>query len=92
VVGPEDPLTVGEQRGEQVLGSSRVTGFPGPAGEGGEGVGVVGPEDPLTVREQCGEQIPGTNRITGFPGPDGHAAHSPVTYPSRSSSVCATKD
>ena len=47
VVGAEDPLLVGQQRGEQLQCAAGVPGLPGPAGDvaaGGQGAEVVGAE------------------------------------------------
>ena len=73
MVGAEDPLSVGEQPGEQLDGLlDPVPACPGPGGEvvaGGQGVGVVGAEDPLLVGEQPGERSIGlVDRVPASPG------------------------
>ena len=77
VVGAEDPLLVGQQRGEQLQCAAGVPGLPGPGGDvaaGGQGVGVVGAEDPLLVGQQRGGQVQCAAGVPGPPGPGGDVA------------------
>jgi len=50
MLGAQDPLLNGQQRGVLVAGRGRIPRLPGPAGQvgaGGQGFGVLGAEDPL---------------------------------------------
>ena len=74
MVGAEDPLPVGQQRGEQF---QRGAGVPGPSGPerdvvaGVESAAVVRAEHPLPVGQQGGAQLQGGAGAPGPPGPMG---------------------
>ena len=77
VLGAEDALGYGQQRGELVPGGGRVPRLPGPvgqAGAGGQGVGVLGAEDALGYGQQRGELVPGGGRVPRLPGRVGEFA------------------
>ena len=76
MLGAQDPLADGQQRGELVAGPGRIPRRPGPAGEvvaGGQGVRVLGAQHPLLDGQQRGELVAGPGRIPRLPGPDGEA-------------------
>ena len=70
MLGAEDALGYGQQRGELVPGGGRIPRLPDPvgqAGAGGQGIGVLGAEDALGDGQQRGELVPGGGRVSRLP-------------------------
>ncbi|MFF9394247.1 hypothetical protein [Streptomyces griseoluteus] len=72
MVGPLDPLPVGEQFGQGLGGSGRVSGLSSPVGQpiaGIQGVSMVWSLDAHLVGEKLGECLGGSGRVSGLSPP-----------------------
>ncbi len=79
MLGAQDPLADGQQRGELVAGPGHIPRTPGPAGEvvaEVQGVRVLGAQHPLEEGQQGGVLVAGPGRIPRHPSPGGEAGAS----------------
>ena len=71
MLGPQDFLQYGQQRGELTPRSCRIPRLPragGEVGAGGQSVRVLGAENPLEDGQQRGELVAGSGRVPGLSG------------------------